>query len=140
MTFRKRRGTSAPGLGFDADAPEPTRLLPRRFTETNLGRIRQLVGEVGTGLDFGTGHFLDDTVDAWFRGWAAGTERDYQDRQEETQRRIDGARAVLERLKSARETDQTETEHAAAALEQARARVRGADSSRRRATGYGGAS
>jgi hypothetical protein len=123
MTIRKRRGLPVPGP--EGEGPEPTRLLPRRFTEANLGRARQLVGEVGSGLDFGTGHFLDGTVDAWLESWAAGAERDYQDRQEETQRRIDRAKALLERLTAARETDRAESEHAAAVLQAAQARVRG---------------
>lgn len=124
MTSTARRRGPAPHHVESETWADPSRLLSPAFTNEATAKIRAAVDEFGAGVDYGTGHVLDRTVRAELRRWLAGADRDYQDRQEATQREVDLAKARVAPLETALEADKTEIADATAALDEARARIR----------------
>ncbi|ACU75777.1 hypothetical protein Caci_6946 [Catenulispora acidiphila DSM 44928] len=138
MIVNRRWPGRIPGLDAIPEWADPARVLSASFTEYYDREVRRRVDQLGSGVDFGTGHVLDGTVKAWLCGWLSAAERDYEGRRETAELEVDRARARVEPLVMALRTDASEIEDATTALEEARQRIRSLAPARRRAREAGG--
>ncbi len=119
MIFRRK-----PAAEPDRDPLEPLGLLSVRFKDENREWVRRSVAEVGAGTDYGSGQFLDPSIEFKRREWRAGLDHELETARDDAARRLDRSGAKLETLRRACDDDTSEIAHAQEALDEARGRVR----------------